>query len=807
MSDSADPSRSVSERRLAAIVFTDVVGYSARMQQDEAGTMALVAADFALMGERCTRHGGELLNSMGDGLLLSFNSAVQAVACALQIQAEFAARREKSGSGQMLEHRMGVHIGDVFRQQTGGVAGDGVNIAARLEGKAPVGGVCISQMVYDTVKGKVPMQALFIGPETFKNITEPIPIWHVSAAGGPTPTRPPMPVTKPKRRPLAQAVAVIAVGLVVTAVIWPPWEKAKPAANPATTAGPADESAFVPNKADDKPAPPEKSVAVLPFANLSGDKEQEYFSDGLTEEILNALSRERDLLVPGRTSSFFFKGKDVSLAEIARALNVSRLVEGSVRKAGTKVRISVSLTRAAEGFSEELGTFTEELSDLFNLQDKVARAVVEKLTRRTSTVAVVALTKNAEAYDAYLKGRALQTRSADISPAAAKFYEQAVALDPAFALAWARLAAARIRASGAQSDRSPEAVNGARAAIDRALEVQPDLPDALIARANWLRQEKFDYLAAQRDLARAETLQPATAELRAAQANVARDLGHWPDVFRLYREALRLDPQNGDFTNILAVGVCLPRGEYKEADQLLKRAMVIQGPGVATPLTNLIITRTLWRGPAAALRLLDRMPAGQAGVSAVRANLLLALGRVDDARVVIDEMERAAGVGGSAATMGNQGSRASPEQLLAVGREQEARQRAEEIRSDATQQLARGNRAPLVRTAFIRAETILGRRDSALAALQEWREEAQRMPSAFRRMSEFTTVASALYARLGQADEAVALLQELLTNGYRTRYGLRSNLDFEFIRADPRFQEALRQADAFAQSLPDPVDL
>lgn len=216
MSDTLPSTPRAAERpRLAAIVFTDVVAYSARMQRDEAGTLALVQADFALMRERCTQHGGELLNSMGDGLLLCFGSAVQAVACALQVQSEFGARRSQLPPEQTLEHRIGVHIGDVFRQESGGVAGDGVNIAARLEGKAPIGGVCISQTVHDTVKGKVPMQAVFIGPEMFKNITEPIPIWHIAAADGPMPASS---ATSIATKLTSQRRLVVAIAAVVVAL-------------------------------------------------------------------------------------------------------------------------------------------------------------------------------------------------------------------------------------------------------------------------------------------------------------------------------------------------------------------------------------------------------------------------------------------------------------------------------------------------------------------------------------------------------------------------------------------------------------
>jgi tetratricopeptide (TPR) repeat protein len=326
-------------------------------------------------------------------------------------------------------------------------------------------------------------------------------------------------------------------------------------------------------------------------------------------------------------------------------------------------------------------------------------------------------------------------------------------------------------------------------------------------RANWTRSVEYGYPAAQRDLERAEALQPAKADLRYAQAMLARDQGNLPEAFRRYREALQLDPQNGDYTNAFAVGLCLPRGEYVEADQLFWRAMAIQGPGVATPFTNLIHLRSLWRGPEAALRLLDRMPATQAGLDDRRVSLLVSLGRLDEARAVADQLASMASPAGSVALLASQNQRPEPALLLALGREEQARQRAKEILADTTRELARGNRAPLVRTAFIRAEILLGHRDSALAALREWREEAQRMPSDYRRLSEFTSTASALYALLGQADEAVALMRELKANGYIARYGLRHNPDFAPIRSDPRFQEIERQYEAWRKTLPDPVDL
>jgi TolB-like protein/Flp pilus assembly protein TadD len=543
---------------------------------------------------------------------------------------------------------------------------------------------------------------------------------------------------------------------------------------------------------------------VLPFANLSGDKDQEYFSDGLTEEILNTLARERDLRVPGRASAFSFKGKNVSSSEIAKALNVSRLVEGSVRKSGNKVRISVSLTRAADGFSEELGTFTEEMTDIFALQDKVARAVVEKLTRRAVASASVGLTKNPEAYDAYLKGRALQTRGAENRPAAIKCYEEAVRIDPAFALAWARLAEARFRSYGAQADRSPEVVDGTRVAIDRALAARPDLPEGLIMRANWVRAVEYDFVSAKRDLDRAESLQAATSDLRFAQAQLARDLGRYPEAFRLYRAAIELDPQNGDFTNAFAVGLCWPFGEIVEADRLFRVATAIQGLGVRVPSGNLIRLRLQWRGPEAALRLLERLPPSQAGLPERRAELLVVLGRVDEARVLLDSLESGAGTVTSIASMGGT-VRPSLSLLQAVGRMDLARQRADRDVAEAKTELARGNRAPGVLMAMIRAQILLGQNDAALAALEEWRAESQRMPSDYRQMSEFMESAAGLYSLLGKTDEAVALLQQLRAKGNR-RISIRYNQHFDPIRHDPRVQLIMREDDNWARSLPDPTD-
>ncbi len=369
-------------------MFTDVVGYSARMQRDETGTMAHVKADFAVISEQCAQHGGEVLNAMGDGLLLCFPSAVQAVTCGLQIQLRFGRRRADLPPEQALEHRVGVHLGDVFRQESGGLAGDGVNIAARLQTKAPPGGICISQTVYDTVKGKVPMQAVFIGPESFKNITDPIPIWHVAPAEGPTPTRPLL--APPAPAPTARA--------------------------------------------------PERSVAVLAFANLSNEVQNEYFSDGISEELLNVLAKIPGLRVTSRTSSFYFKGKEVPMPEIGRKLGVAYLVEGSVRKSGNRVRITAQLIEATEGFQVWSDTYDRELQDIFALQDEVARDIAKNFQIKVGA-SVERGTVNPEVHRLVLQGRHAWNQFTPEGFVQAKTaFTQALELEPGYAPALAGFA-------------------------------------------------------------------------------------------------------------------------------------------------------------------------------------------------------------------------------------------------------------------------------------------------------------------------------------------------------------------------------
>ncbi len=325
-----------------------------------------------------------------------------------------------------------------------------------------------------------------------------------------------------------------------------------------------------------------KSVVVLPFANLSGDPTQEYFSDGLTEEILNALARERDLRVVPRTSAFSFKGKNLPLPEIAKALNVAQVVEGSVQRAGNRVRILCTLTRVADGFPVALPAFDRELkdgADIFTLEGEVARAVVEKLTQRTTTTAPVAvLTKNSAAYDAFLRARALQFRRATGPSAyeAMREYDEIVRLDPTFGLAWAQLAEVAAGLGNTSSGFDMSEATRARAveAATQAVRLAPDLADAHVARAVVCLAIQQDLDGAARELQEAERLQPFNAGLARVRVTVEAPTASNARLVELATRAVDLDPQNA--STLTAMGQLLWRkGEFAHAENWLRRATIV----------------------------------------------------------------------------------------------------------------------------------------------------------------------------------------------------------------------------------------
>jgi adenylate cyclase len=379
-------SREHVERRLTAILAADVAGYSRLMGVDEEGTLAhLRTFRKTLIDPKITAHRGRIVKTTGDGLLVEFASAVDAARCAIEVQQYMAEQNASVSPDKRIEWRIGIHVGDVISEDND-IFGDGVNIAARLEGIAQPGGVCISDDAHRQIRGKVDTAFDDIGSQTLKNIAEPMRAWNVRLDG---------------RIPSTAKPSTFDV---------------QPLALP------------------DKP-----SIAVLPFENMSGDPEQEYFADGMVEEITTALSRFKWLFVIARNSSFTFKGQAVDVKEVGRRLGVRYVLEGSVRKASGKVRITGQLVDAVTGAHIWADRFERDLTDVFALQDEVTVAVVSaiqpKLLQTEIAMAARRRPENLTAYDLYLRAMPqfyLTTREGLAE--AIRLAHCALELDPRFGL-------------------------------------------------------------------------------------------------------------------------------------------------------------------------------------------------------------------------------------------------------------------------------------------------------------------------------------------------------------------------------------
>jgi adenylate cyclase len=374
------------KRRLAAIFAADVEGYSRLMGADEVATLNALTARREILDGLIATHGGRIANTAGDSVLAEFGSAVDAVRCAMEAQGALATANSTLPESRHINFRIGVHVGDVM-VRAGDLFGDGVNITARLQVLARAGGVCISGVTYDQVRKILPLSFTDLGAQTVKNIEEPIRAYEVKAQG----------------------------------------EAVSSALGEASSLG------------DGKPLalPDKPSIAVLPFQNMSGDPEQEYFADGMVEEITTALSRFKWLFVIARNSSFTFKGKAVDVKEVGRRLGVRYVLEGSVRKASGKVRITGQLIDAVTGAHIWADRFERDLTDVFALQDEVTVAVVSaiqpKLLQTEIALAARRRPENLTAYDLYLRAMPqfyLATREGLAE--AIKLAHRALELDPRF---------------------------------------------------------------------------------------------------------------------------------------------------------------------------------------------------------------------------------------------------------------------------------------------------------------------------------------------------------------------------------------
>ncbi len=338
------------ERRLTTILAADVVGYSRLMAADEAGTLdALKTHRRELIEPKTAEYNGRVVKLMGDGTLMEFASVVDAVTFAVEVQRAMAERNANVPEDQRITYRIGINIGDIIVEGDD-IYGDGVNVAARLEGLAEPGGVCVARSVYNQVKGKVDLAFQDLGEQQVKNIPEPIQVFQVRLDGE-APAAPASPTGTRRRLPVIAAGLALSLAAVAALVWWAPWAPRTEPASP-------EAMAF--------PLPDKPSIAVLPFNNMSDDEGQEYFADGMTEDLITDLSKISGLFVIARNSSFSYKGQQVKVRQVAEELGVRYVLEGSVRRAGDEVRINAQLIDATTGGHLWAERYDGTLADVFD---------------------------------------------------------------------------------------------------------------------------------------------------------------------------------------------------------------------------------------------------------------------------------------------------------------------------------------------------------------------------------------------------------------------------------------------------------
>jgi adenylate cyclase len=501
------------ERRLAAILAADIAGYSALMGADEARTVRDLKGHQAIVLPMIGEFAGRIIDTAGDGILAEFASVVNAVKCALAIQSTMAERNAAIEPQHRMQFRVGINIGDVVYDEVR-IYGDGINIAARLESIAEPGGICISSKVYEEVNGRVELACDDIGEQQLKNIARPVHVYRIRLDG----------------------------------------------ALPVVGSAPA---------LPDKP-----SIAVLPFQNMSGDAEQEYFADGITEDLITDLSKISSLFVIARNSSFAYKGRSVKVQEIGRDLGVRFVLEGGVRKAGNRVRITAQLIDADSGGHLWAERFDRDLTDIFSTQDEVVEKIVGALAITLTPGEEQRLrrrgTENVEAYETWLRARELLgggTRESVVQARA--MYRRSIAIDPTFANPHAGLALAEIMDYINDWAVDPAAALGeAERCARRALELSPQEPVTHLALGNVLLWRR-NHEGALSEFRRALALDRSYAQGYSATGMVLMYAGRPAEALEPIAMAMRLDPHYATIVLHFLAQAHFALGSYETAARCL----------------------------------------------------------------------------------------------------------------------------------------------------------------------------------------------------------------------------------------------
>jgi adenylate cyclase len=577
------PPENAEQRKLAAIMFTDMVGYSALAQRDDRLALELLEEHRRLLREIFPRFNGTEIKTIGDAFLVEFASALEAAQCAIEIQRTLAKRNHDVTSDRRIKLKIGIHIGDVIHRD-GDVYGDGVNIASRIEQLAGAGGICVSTDVERQIRNALEARFEKFGSADLKNIKLPMELFRIVLPWETGPKTESSPA-QPSKRPQVLIPAAVLVILALLAVWW--WMQRSSKNQPVVAAHALP--------AAPTNAPDQKSVAVLPFVNLSDDKGSEYFSDGVSEELLTVLQKIPGMHVAARTSAFSFKGKNATAQEIGQKLGVAHLVDGSVRKSGDAVRIAARLTRADTGQELWSENFTRDLKDVFAVQTELAQTIVAQLRGQLTGAATGSAdkekiqaevqaaekggTKNVDAHQLYLQGRFYENRHSEKSAREAlAAYQHAVELDPVFALAWAGVAGTHVWLAAFSTEGGQKTfdanLSSARDATARALAIEPNLAEALLARASIETNFDYNWNAAAQTLGKALELAPADPNIVIAAGNLEVARGNMDRGIELYRKAVDLDPVNPQARAFLAFNLAATkrfaeaRAEYPRVVEL-----------------------------------------------------------------------------------------------------------------------------------------------------------------------------------------------------------------------------------------------
>jgi len=475
-------------------MFTDLVGYSSMTSQDEGRALKQLEDHRSLLEPIFGNYHGTVVKTMGDGFLVEFASAVEAVNCAVKAQDEMRQVNERLSQDERVLVRIGIHVGDVVHSG-GDILGDAVNVAARLQPLAAAGGICVTRQVVDQMQGRVNYKMTRLGVRELKNIRHPVELFSVEVPKGLT-------------------------------------ESEEPALDP-------------------------RRIAILPFANLSADPNDRYFADGMTEELISTVSRIGELSVISRTSVMRYRDTVMPIGDIGRELSAGSLLEGSIRKMGNKVRITTQLIDAKNDKHLWAQSYDRDLTDIFAVQgdiaEQVAGALKVKLLSKEKEALEQKPTGSPESYSLYLKGRYFwNERTRESVKKAIRYFEEAVRLDPSFALAYSGLADCYL----IQEDRGwashAEAGPLTRRYVEKALELNKDLAEAH-ASLGLVLDEQWDFNGAEKELKQAIALKPNYATAYHWYANLLGNLGRYEEALELEKRALELDPYSSTFSQGLGI--------------------------------------------------------------------------------------------------------------------------------------------------------------------------------------------------------------------------------------------------------------